>query len=215
VRTRGRLIVFEGGEGCGKSTQAARLAAVLDADLTREPGGTPVGERIRTILLDRDLGHLDPRAELLLMAAARAQHVAKRIRPALEHGRDVVCDRFSGSTFAYQGFGRGLPLEDVAVACELAVDGLRVDLTILLDVPIEVSTARRCGSPDRIEAEDDAFHRRLHEGFRTLAAADPDHWVEVDGDAEPDEVADRVRRAVEARLGPAGQGSAVADASLC
>ena len=198
---RGRFIVLEGGEGCGKSTQAALLAARLGAELTREPGGTPIGEQIRAILLDRSLGHLDARAELLLMGAARAQHVAERIRPTLEAGRDVVCDRFSGSTLAYQGFGRGLALGVVEAACALAADGLDPDLTVLLEVPAPLAASRRCGSPDRIEAEDDAFHARVSAGFARLAARDTEHWAVLDGTGTREEVHARVVAAVAGRLG--------------
>jgi dTMP kinase len=198
----GRLIVLEGGEGSGKSTQARLLAGRLGAELTREPGGTEVGERVRAIVLDRSLGHLEPRAELLLMVAARAQHVAEVLRPALERGRDVVCDRFAGSTLAYQAYGRGLPLEDVVVASEVATAGLAADLVVLLDLSPEEARRRLAGASDRIEAEDEAFHERVHTGFAALAAADPQRWVVVDASGTPEEVAEHVAAAVEARLGP-------------
>jgi dTMP kinase len=197
---RGRLIVFEGGEGSGKSTQAALLAAKLDAVLTREPGGTPLGEHLRSVLLDPANGEIAPRAELLLMAAARAQHVRERILPVLDDGQDVVCDRFSGSTLAYQGYGRGLPLEDVLVANELATDGLRPDLTILLDLPFDLASLRRSEVADRIESAGSDFHRRVVEGFRQLAAADPEGWVVVDGSLEPNVVAEVVLEAVANRI---------------
>jgi dTMP kinase len=199
---RGRLITFEGGEGSGKSTQARRLAGSIDAVLTREPGGTAVGERLRAIALDRSLGHLDARAELLVMLAARAQHVAEVIRPALQAGRDVVCDRFDGSTLAYQGFGRGLPLEDVEVACALAADGLRPDLVVFLDTPNAVAAERRCGAADRIEDETAEFHARVQMGFRTLAAADPSHWAVIDGSGTIEAVGALVDRAIAEHLSP-------------
>ncbi|MFZ0171605.1 MAG: dTMP kinase [Acidimicrobiales bacterium] len=207
---RGRLIAFEGGEGAGKSTQASRLAASLDAELTREPGGSHLGERIRQLLLDpagEPAAAIDPRAELMLVLAARAQHVAQRIRPALESGRDVVVDRFSGSTLAYQGYGRGLPLAAVRQACDVATGDLWPDLTILLEVPLSVGAARRAGgsAPDRIESEQGGFHRKVSEGFRALAAADPQGWVVIDGSGEVEAVASLVRQAVESRL---GQGAA-------
>jgi dTMP kinase len=128
----GRFIAFEGGEGTGKSTQARRLAERLGARLTREPGGTPAGDRIRALLLDPSTGELDARAEALLLAADRAQHVATVIRPALDAGEDVVTDRYEGSSLAYQGHGRGLPLEEVLRISGWATGGLRPDLVVLL-----------------------------------------------------------------------------------
>jgi dTMP kinase len=139
----------------------------------------------------------------MLMLAARAQHVAERIRPALEGGRHVVVDRFSGSTLAYQGFGRGLALGAVEQACDLATDGLWPDLTILLDVPLAVGAERRAAAGsalDRIESEQGDFHMRVVEGFLSLAAADPEHWVVIDGSAGVDDVARLVRSAVTDRL---------------
>jgi len=201
---RGRFIVLEGGEGCGKSTQAELLAAQLGAELTREPGGTEIGERIRNLLLDRELAPLDARAELMLMLAARAQHVSERIRPWLEAGRDVVCDRFTGSTIAYQGFGRGLPLAAIAAANDLGCAGLAPDLVVLLDLPAELGAARRVEPDDRFEKEDRAFFDRVAKGFRELARDDPDHWVVIDAAGPVDEVAGRVQAAVTARLGIAG-----------
>lgn len=209
MQVKGRLIVFEGGEGTGKSTQSERLARYLDAELTREPGGSALGEWVRRAVLEGSVGDLAPRAELLLLVAARAEHLAERILPALEAGRDVVCDRFSGSTLAYQGYGRGLPLEDVLVASEVATAGLQPDLTILLDLDPATARARRPGRSDRIEAEGDAFHERVSAGFRTLAAADPDGWAIVDGRGSVDGVEARVRAVVAERLG-VGTGSKVA-----
>jgi dTMP kinase len=200
----GRLIAFEGGEGAGKSTQAQRLAKALGAELTREPGGTDLGERIRLLLLGgggEGGPALEPRAELMLLLAARAQHVAERIRPALEAGSDVVVDRYSGSTLAYQGYGRLLPLEEVRQACDLATGGLWPDLTILLDVPPGLGKARRPGAdPDRFEAELESFHERVAEGFRALAVADPATWVVIDGSLIPDEVARLAELALESRF---------------
>ena len=197
----GRFIVFEGGEGSGKSTQAAILAQAIGADLTREPGGTTLGERIRELVLDPNDSELAPRAELLLMAAARAQHVDERIRPTLRTGRHVVCDRFSGSTLAYQSYARGLALEDVVVANEIATAGLNPDLVILLDVPVELAEQRRGAVSDRIEATGVGFHRRVVEGFRAIAVADPERWVTLDGTCSIDRVSDDVRRIVAERLG--------------
>ncbi|MGO9195560.1 MAG: dTMP kinase [Acidimicrobiales bacterium] len=196
----GRLIAIEGVEGAGKSTQAARLALALDADLTREPGGTPIGERVRQLLLDPGSGALDDLTELLLMLAARAQHLSEKIEPALRAGRHVVVDRFSGSTLAYQGYGRGLALEDVRKACDLATRGRWADLNVLIDVPVAVGSTRRAAGPDRIEAETAAFHERVRDGFLAEAAADPEHWCVVGGEAPADEIAAAILRAVTGRL---------------
>lgn len=192
---RGRLIAFEGGEASGKSTQAALLADALGAVLTREPGGTSVGEQIRALLLDRLGPALDARAEALLMAAARAQHVAEVVRPALEAGRQVVSDRYAHSSLAYQGYGRGLPLDEVRRLSAWATGDLWPDVVVLLEVPDEVARARM-GAPDRFEAEDAAFHDRVRDGYRQLAAGDPERWRVVDGSGTPEEVAARVRAAV-------------------
>jgi dTMP kinase len=209
VGARGRLIAIEGGEGAGKSTQSALLAAAIGAELSREPGGSPIGERIRGLLLDPSLGVLAPRAELHLMLAARAEHLSARIEPALAGGRDVVVDRFAGSTLAYQGYGRGLPVEEVRQACDLAADRRWPDLSVLLDLPLELAERRRADHraahsgvrPDRIEAEKREFHLRVCEGFRKLAADDPEHWAVVDGAAKEAEVAATVLEVVRARLG--------------
>jgi dTMP kinase len=198
----GRFVVFEGGEGSGKSTQARLLAERWGAELTFEPGDTEVGARLRAILLDPATGDLDPRAEALLMAADRAHHVATRIRPALHRGRDVVCDRFVGSSIAYQGYGRGLGVDGVASLSAFATDGLVPDLVVLLVVPPAEAATRlvAAGAPDRLEAAGEAFHRRVAEGYLALAAADPDRWVVVDGAGTIDDVAGRVRTTVDERL---------------
>ena len=202
----GRFVVFEGGEGSGKSTQARLLAERWGAELTFEPGATPVGARLREILLSPETGDLDPRAEALLMAADRAHHVATRIRPALLRGRDVVCDRFVGSSLAYQGYGRDLGIEAVAALSAFATDGLTPDLVVLLVVEPTVAGTRlaAAGKPDRMEAAGDEFHRRVAEGYRMLAAHDPDRWAVVDGDGTVDEVSARVQSVVDARLPGAG-----------
>ncbi len=205
----GFLLAIEGGEGVGKSTQAARLAAEIGAELSREPGGSPVAERIRALLLDPSLGRPAPRAELHLMLAARAEHLSVLIEPALAAGNHVVVDRFSGSTLAYQGYGRGLPIAEVREACDLAAGGRWPDLSVLLDLPPEVAQSRRTAQrahlpglrPDRIEAEDREFHRRVVEGFRQIAADDPGHWVVIDGSRSADEVATEILGAVLARIG--------------
>jgi dTMP kinase len=196
----GRFIVFEGGEASGKSTQSARLAARIGAVHTREPGGTAVGVALRALLLDGHGVGLDDRTEALLMAADRAQHVAEVVRPALAAGRHVVSDRYIGSTLAYQGFGRGLPVPELRRLSAWASGDLWPDLVVLLDVPRAVASSRKIDVPDRLEAAGDAFHDRVARGYRTLAAADPGRWVVVDGTAPPDGVAAAVWRAVASRL---------------
>jgi dTMP kinase len=190
--------VFEGGEGSGKSTQAAILASRLGALLTREPGGTSTGERLRSLLLDLSSEAIAVRTEVLLMLAARAQHVAEVIEPALSAGRDVVCDRFSGSTVSYQGYGRGLDPKELADLSRWASGGLEPDQVILLVVGAEVGKARLAGrgSPDRMEAEGREFFSKVEEGYRTQAA-DP-RWRVVDGDGTVEEVAARVWKVVQA-----------------
>jgi dTMP kinase len=186
--------VLEGGEASGKSTQAARLAARLGAVLTREPGGTATGERIRAVLLDPSLPHVSARTETLLLLAARAQHVDEVIRPALAGGRDVVCDRFAGSTLAYQGWGRGLDVSALAELSAWATGGLEPDRVILLSVTAEEAAARLAGrgGADRMEGEEAAFFARVAAGYASLAAADPVRWRVVDGAGTLDEVAARV-----------------------
>ena len=195
------LIAFEGGEATGKSTQAARLAERLDAVLTREPGGTAIGSRIRALVLDPANRELADRAEALLMAADRAQHVAEVIRPALDAGRTVVTDRFAGSSLAYQSYGRGLPLAEVEHLSRWATDGVWPDLVVLLDVPEAVAEARLGTERDRMEEVGDGFHQRVVAGFRALAAADPERWTVVDGTGSVDEVAKRVWATVADRIG--------------
>ena len=198
--TRGRFIVFEGGEGTGKSTQAARLAARLDALLTREPGGTGLGADVRALVLSGD-GAVSDRAEALLMAADRAQHVDELIEPALASGRDVVCDRFIGSSVAYQGYGRGLDIDIVRAVSGWAAGGLWPDLVIVLTVPRDESDRRTGGARDRIEAAGDDFHERVAAGFLEQAEDEPETWVVVDGTGSPDEVEERVLDTVADVLG--------------
>lgn len=198
----GRYITLEGAEGCGKSTHAARLAEVLDAVLTRETGGTAIGQRIRTILHDTSVTNLSHRAEALLAAADRAQHLDEIVAPALAAGRHVVSDRSVYSTLAYQGYGRELPLDEVRHINEWAMGGLWPDLVLLLDAAPEVLERRMRGRQlDRFEQEGAAFHQRVREGFQAMAAAEPDRWVIIDAGLSVDAVGTAIRTAVRDRLG--------------
>ena len=198
--TRGRFIAFEGGEACGKSTQAARLADALDAVLTREPGGTAIGAQLRAVLLDPATVDLSARAEALLMAADRAQHVAEVIEPALAARRHVVTDRFAGSSIAYQGHGRGLPVEEIRDLSMWATGGVWPDLVILLDVPPAEADRRLGAARDRMEAEPVSFHDAVIEGFRAQATAEPQRWVVIDGTPSIEVVSAAVVAAVVERL---------------
>jgi dTMP kinase len=197
--SRAWFVAFEGGEATGKSTQAQRLAERTGALLTREPGGTPLGLELRAVLLDHLDASIDARAEALLMAADRAQHVAEVVRPALEAGRPVVTDRYIGSSLAYQGFGRGLPLDEVAKLSRWATGGLLPDAVVLLTVDFREAARRRGQVTDRVEAAGDAFHRRVTDGYMALAADDPERWVVIDGAGDVDGVEVRVWDALRAR----------------
>jgi dTMP kinase len=197
---RGWLIAFEGVEGAGKSTQLELLRQELEklgcqVTTTREPGGTPAGEQIRSILLDRG-STLDARAEALLFAAARAQLVEQVIRPALERGEVVLCDRYLDSSLAYQGTARGLGQEPVIAINRFATGGLLPDLVVLLRLDPAEGLARGRGSRDRIEGLNLEFHRKVARGFLDLAEADPDRFVVVDAASPPETVAAEVRAAV-------------------
>jgi len=192
------FIVLEGGEGSGKSTQAERLTARLRAQghevvPTYEPGDTKFGAQLRDALLHGD-APLDARTELLLMLADRAQHVVEVIRPALERGAIVVCDRFSPSTLAYQGVGRGLGVDEVERLCSYAAAGIQPDFVLVLDVPDDVAEARIPGHRDRVERAGRAFHAKVRAAYRDLAPARD--WVLIDGTGSADEVEQRVRGAV-------------------
>jgi dTMP kinase len=200
--SNGRYIALEGPEGTGKSTHAARLATHLGAVLTRETGGTDIGVRIRAILHDTTLTHLSHRAEALLAAADRAQHIDEIVAPALSAGRNVVSDRSVYSTLAYQGYGRGLPIDEIRRINQWAVHSWWPDLVLLIDAPPEVLERRmRSRQLDRFEREDASFHSRVLNGFRSMAAADPLRWVLVDGAGGIDDVAASIRRAINERLG--------------
>lgn len=202
--SRGRFITFEGGEGCGKSTQVALLKGALESCgikvlATREPGGTWLSEKVRGLIKDQTLDPPCDRAELLLFLAARAQLVEKVILPALERGEWVVSDRFSDSTFAYQGYGRGLDLATLKFANDFACSSLKPDMTLLLDVDQTAADERRCErekatctSSDRIESAGAEFHRRLCCGFRELAAAEPERIVTIDASGTKEAVQEAV-----------------------
>ncbi|HEY6872613.1 MAG TPA: dTMP kinase [Geobacteraceae bacterium] len=188
------FITFEGIEGCGKTTQLQLLAKNLSTrghlvTVTREPGGCPIADRVREILLDAENSAMTPMTELLLYAAARAQHVAEVVVPALDAGRIVLCDRFTDATVAYQGYGRGLDQAVIADLGRLATGGIRPELTVLVDCPVEVGIARamsRINSShgareERFELESLQFHQRVREGYLSLAEREPDRFIVIDG----------------------------------
>ena len=209
AQPRGWFITIEGPDGSGKTTQAAALATDLasrglDVRVTREPGGTWLGERLRDVLLARTTSAAtDPLTDALLFNAARRQLVTEVVRPALATGTTVVCARFADSTLAYQGYGAGVPLERLHVLEEAATDGLEPDLTILLDLPVEDGLARKApGDVTRFEAEFDlAFHRRVRAGFLALAAAAPGRFAVVDAGRDSDAVARAVAAATDRLVG--------------
>jgi dTMP kinase len=209
----GFFLVFEGPEGSGKSTQARLLATALGQAgyrvvLTREPGGTTISEGIRAILLDPDNYAMLAETEALLYAASRAQLVGQVIRPALEDGAVVVCDRFVDSSLAYQVGGRGLRFADVEGIQRLATGGLRPDLRILLDLPVSVGLARRfADSPqvNRLDAADQAFHERVRACYHDLVASDPEGWVVLNAEAPASDLAAQITEIVVARLRVRGE----------
>jgi dTMP kinase len=209
------FITFEGPEGCGKSTQVRLLTAYLqeqgfDVLHTREPGSTPIGERVRGILLDPANTEMQPATEFLLFSAARAQHVAQVIRPHLARGGVVLCDRYADSSLAYQGYGHQLDLEVLRVITQFATGGLAPDLTFCLDVSVEVGLRRKArGSGDawnRMEQKEIAYHERVHQGYLTMAAEDPGRWVVVDAARNVDSVQATIRDAVMAQQGLKAKG---------
>lgn len=202
------FITFEGVEGAGKTSQIARLAARLraggrqDVLVTREPGDGPLGAELRRLVLDPPMGiEVEPRAELLIMLADRAQHVAQVIRPHLASGGLVLCDRFTDSSAAYQGVGRGLGLDDVMRLNEYATDGLLPDITFLLDLDPAIGLARQT-QRNRMEDEALPFHQAIREGYQALAARDPARFVVLDAARPPDAVAEAIWARVQAGLSP-------------
>ena len=193
------FITFEGLDGSGKTTQLMLLAARLEAEgtevvVTREPGGTPLGEEIRNLVLHG--GDVAPWAEAALLAASRAQHVEQLIRPALARGAAVLCDRYVDSSVAYQGIARGLGLERVLELNLAAVGGLMPDRTILMEIEPGTAVSRMSGERDRIEREDDGFHARVAAAYRQLAALFPERYLTVDGTAAPEALAEEIHGAV-------------------
>ena len=204
------FITFEGGEGSGKSTQAAILfervkAAGRDSILTHEPGGTGLGEKITQLLKWGDDEHISPLAEVMLFNASRAELVTRILKPALSEGVIVLCDRFIDSTLVYQGFGRGLKTATVKAANSIATQGLMPEITFLLDLPVEDGLSRKRGTKaDRFEKESIDFHRRVRDGYLALAAEEPSRWVVVDASNPKERIAaviwDKVAGALEPRL---------------
>jgi len=214
----GHFITFEGVEGCGKTTQIRLLAEALRQKgkgvvLTREPGGCPIADKIRHILLDAENSALTPLAELLLYAAARAQHIAEVIAPALDSGAVVLCDRFTDATVAYQGYGRALDLQQITRLNDMVASEYKPDLTILLDCPAETGLKRALARieknsaadaaalrEERFEKESIEFHRRVREGYLSLAAREKDRFVVIDGGGGIADTAVAIQRAVIDRL---------------
>ncbi len=206
----GIFITFEGIEGSGKSTQIALLADYLSAKgvrcvLTREPGGTSIGDQVRTILLDPANSSIDPAAELLLYAASRAQHLREIILPALADGMTILCDRFSDATLAYQGYGRGLDIEMIRTLDRTVTAGTRPDLTLVFDIEAALGIARARGRNSsrglekeaRFENEELAFHERVRQGYLTLGAREPERIRVVEASGTPDAVQEKVRKIVD------------------
>jgi dTMP kinase len=206
----GLFVSFEGPEGSGKTTQIRLLADWLracgyDVLTTREPGGTRIGDAVRAVLLDPENGEMSPTAEILLFSAARAQHVAEVIRPQLERDGVVLCDRFADSTLAYQGYGRGLELEQLRRITAFATGGVTPDLTVCLDLPALDGLRRKRDADlaewNRMEREQLAFHERVRAGYLALAAEEPSRWVVVDATQPVNAIQKQIRAHVTARLG--------------
>jgi dTMP kinase len=194
----GLFITFEGGEGCGKSTQSRLLLKKLEQQnvpvvLTHEPGGTTLGNELRKTLKRKRDSSISSQAELFLLAASRAQLVTEVIRPALEAGKVVVCDRFTHSTMVYQGYGRGLDFTAIKMVNNMATGNLNPDLIIFLDISPEQGLARKQSLKDRFELEDLSFHRRVREGYLKMAAAEPDRWLVIDASLPKRKIAEIIR----------------------
>lgn len=213
------FITFEGPEGCGKTTQMNLLAPFLRQQgfrvlTTREPGGTPIGEAIRAILLDPANTDMEPTSEFLLFSAARAQHVVQVIRPHLATGGIVLCDRFADSSLAYQGYGHRQDLKDLRLISRYATGGLVPDASLYLDIPVEVGLRRKLAGNgdawDRMEQKEIAFHRRVRAGYVAMAAEQPDRWIVVDAAGDVNEVQDAIQQRIREHKGlewsPEGRG---------
>lgn len=201
------FITLEGPEGGGKTSQAQRLAEHLRSEkfevlLTREPGGSPIGDQIRRVIMQLENTAMDAHTEFLLFSASRAQHIAEVIRPSLEDGVTVISDRFFDSSLAYQGYGQRLPLETLKAITNFATGGLAPDLTLLLDLPVEEGLRRReaGGNWNRLDAYDLDFHRRVRQGYLKLAAEAPDRWVILSAEQSFDALQLEIQSAVMARL---------------
>ena len=218
LKAKGKFISLEGGEGAGKTTQIKMLADTLkaagfDPVITREPGGAPGAEMIRSLLVEGDIARWQPMTEALLHFAARLEHVRETIAPALEEGQWVVSDRFSDSTIAYQGYGHDLGQETMARLHELVLGGFQTDLTLILDIPVEAGLARagkreagkieagESAGEDRYERMDLDFHRRLRDGFLDIARRNSERCLIVDADQAPDQVHTLIREIVQNRFG--------------
>jgi len=202
------FITLEGPEGSGKTSQIPALAGFLrdtgyDVVVTREPGGTAVGDQIREVLMNLKNVAIVPRTEILLFLAARAQHVEAIIRPALEAGKIVLCDRFGDSTLAYQGYGHETNLDTLRMLLDFSTGGLKPDMTLLLDVPVKAGLARKRDNDtewNRLDAYEEAFHQRVRFGYFALAEAEPERWHIIDATKEKEDVQQRMREAILARL---------------
>jgi len=201
------FITLEGPDGSGKSTQAQLLTVFLRQHgytvlLTREPGGTPIGEQVRSILNNLENTAMHPRTEILLFQASRAQHVEELIKPHLNKGDLVICDRYADSTLAYQGYGHQVDIAALRQVVDYATSGLKPDLTLLLDLEVEIGLKRRRGGGDwnRLDAYELAFHKRVREGYYQLMNEEPERWVLIDAAQTPEQVQEQIRLAVIARL---------------
>ncbi|MFC2075254.1 dTMP kinase [Bdellovibrionota bacterium] len=203
---KGRFITFEGVEGSGKSTQIRILTQFLEGQgfevvLTREPGGTPISDKIRDLLLDVENKEMKPTTELLLYAASRSQHVEEKILPALKQGKVVICDRFADSTVAYQGFARGIDRKLIDQCILLATGGVKPDLTFVLDMPVEIGRERASRrGVDRMEQEEVEFHEKVRGAFLEIAKEEPERVIVVDADCSIDELSEKLQKIMKERM---------------